>query len=61
MIERGNWTELKPRKALIPWRRWRVIARFWIKRKADQRMELIRSRKRSMDMMRNLHEGGMFR
>jgi len=27
-IERGNWTELKPRRRWLPWGRWRVQAIF---------------------------------
>jgi len=61
MIERGNWTALRSRKRLLPTGRWRVQLKRWIERKADRRMAMIESRKRSMDMARRLSEGRALR
>lgn len=57
----SHWTDLKPRRRLLPWGRWKVLTRLWLERKAAQRMEVIQARKRSMDMARGLSRGRALR
>jgi hypothetical protein len=52
----SHWTDLKPRKRILPWGRWRVLAKLWLEAKAKRRAELNESRLRSMQMCQRLSE-----
>ena len=51
-------SEINTTAPIIKLRRFRILTRLWLKRKANKRYELIQARHRSMDMCRSMQRHG---
>ena len=51
-----HWTDLKPRKRIIPWGRWRVLTRLWMAESKRRRIARNEARLRTLRLMREIRQ-----